>query len=446
MRRRNVKIDVLRLLFALIIVLHHSRYVLGYDESIFIGGSLAVEFYFIVSGYLMMAHLEKKRSAVLVAEQKALGSAAAAQAEKNGGTAVQAEESVGTAVQTEESVGTAGQAEENGGSAVQTEQRVGTEKVGKQKAGSQKIGTETFCFVLGKIRGFLPEFVFSLLIGAAFVGTAEHWGLHGLWRHVVHGFGEYSLLKMSGIYQSGINGVMWYLSAMLLCMAILYPLIRRFPDFMKHVGLPLITILLFGFLCQTDGSPRDPTHWEGIAYKGLFRCMAELSLGGLCFLGCRRLRGYHFNRFGRVLLTLVEVFCYLIPIRYMYFKKPSAEDYFYIFLLFLAIMLSFAERGIGSAGLSNGVEKNSGREEPGVLNRLGSFCAKYSTALFLSHLYFAQHINTIFPEEVYSAGFRMAWYLGLSLVNGLVVMRLSALVRRHHGGLTNFARRLLLAK
>ncbi len=49
-RARNGKIDFLRLLFAFIIVLHHTRYLLGDDHCLFLGGSLSVEFFFFVSG------------------------------------------------------------------------------------------------------------------------------------------------------------------------------------------------------------------------------------------------------------------------------------------------------------------------------------------------------------------------------------------------------------
>ena len=49
-KQHNVTIDFLRFLFSVIVVLHHSRYVLGDDNCYFLGGSLAVEFFFFVSG------------------------------------------------------------------------------------------------------------------------------------------------------------------------------------------------------------------------------------------------------------------------------------------------------------------------------------------------------------------------------------------------------------
>ncbi len=57
--KRNGEIDFLRFLFASIILLHHSSLVLCDEIWLFLGGSLAVEFFFLVSGYLLMASVVK---------------------------------------------------------------------------------------------------------------------------------------------------------------------------------------------------------------------------------------------------------------------------------------------------------------------------------------------------------------------------------------------------
>lgn len=57
---RNVTIEYLRFVFAGIVVLHHSRYILGDEDCWFLGGSLAVEFFLFVSGYLLQVSAEKK--------------------------------------------------------------------------------------------------------------------------------------------------------------------------------------------------------------------------------------------------------------------------------------------------------------------------------------------------------------------------------------------------
>ena len=99
MEQRNREVDFLRFVFAVIIMLHHSRYVLGDENCLFLGGSLAVEFFFIVSGYLMMA-------SILRAERR--------------------------------------------------------QSTGVTRAA---LGTETYHFLLRKIRAFLPEYLIAWFIG-----------------------------------------------------------------------------------------------------------------------------------------------------------------------------------------------------------------------------------------------------------------------------------------
>lgn len=58
-KERNHQIDLWRFVFSVIIVIHHTKNMFGDDKSKFLGGSLAVEFFFLVSGYLMMASIER---------------------------------------------------------------------------------------------------------------------------------------------------------------------------------------------------------------------------------------------------------------------------------------------------------------------------------------------------------------------------------------------------
>lgn len=58
-KARNGEIEALRLLFCVTVMLSHSHYLIGKPYP-FLGGSLSVEFFFIVSGYLMAQTIEKK--------------------------------------------------------------------------------------------------------------------------------------------------------------------------------------------------------------------------------------------------------------------------------------------------------------------------------------------------------------------------------------------------
>ena len=421
-KQHNVTIDFLRFLFSVIVVLHHSRYVLGDDNCYFLGGSLAVEFFFFVSGYLLLVGADKagrKNGAGyplpggvdMAGRKNGAGYLFPDGADMAGRTEAAGLETKGVGAGT---TGIGGEA--NG---------IGSETTGicGEMTG---IGSETLHFILHKIRSFLPEFLIAWWIGFVLIGVVRQYGVLDYLKAFGNDFWELTLVKMSGLFTHGIDGAMWYLSAMLLGMAILYPLLRTKRDLMTHLVCPLLALFLYGYLCQAEGHPRDPIVWLGLCYKGLVRAIAGLCTGVVICMAVRWLKRFSpsgFTKTGNALAIGVQLLCLLLTIRYMAEQEPSEYDYFYMFLLMLLVLLSFAGFGLES------VLGNSQR-----LHLLSAFLGKYSLSLYLGHLYFAQHVNELLPEELYSGKIRMIVYLAAAFANGLLVMGLSALYRRYSRG------------
>lgn len=404
-KQHNVTIDFLRFLFSVIVVLHHSRYVLGDDNCYFLGGSLAVEFFFFVSGYLLLVGADK------AGRKNGAGYLLSGDVDMAGRTEAAGLETKGVGV------GTTGIGGETTGICGET-----TGICGKANG----IGSETLHFILHKIRSFLPEFLIAWWIGFVLIGVVRQYGVLDYLKAFGNDFWELTLVKMSGLFTHGIDGAMWYLSAMLLGMAILYPLLRTKRDLMTHLVCPLLALFLYGYLCQAEGHPRDPIVWLGLCYKGLVRAVAGLCTGVVICMAVRRLKRFSpsgLTKTGNALAIGVQLLCLILAIRYMAEQEPSEYDYFYMFLLMLLVLISFSGFGLES------VLGNSQR-----LHLLSAFLGKYSLSLYLGHLYFAQHVNELLPEELYSGKIRMTVYLAAAFANGLLVMGLSALYRRYSRG------------
>ena len=290
-KQHNVTIDFLRFLFSVIVVLHHSRYVLGDDNCYFLGGSLAVEFFFFVSGYLLLVGADKagrKNGAgyPLPGDVDMAG-------RKNGagyllpGGVNMAGRTVAAGLETKGvGAGTTGIGVEATGIGGKTT-GIGGEATGicGEMTG---IGSETLHFILHKIRSFLPEFLIAWWIGFVLIGVVRQYGVLDYLKAFGNDFWELTLVKMSGLFTHGIDGAMWYLSAMLLGMAFLYPLLRTKRDLMTHLVCPLLALFLYGYLCQAEGHPRDPIVWLGLCYKGLVRAIAGLCTGVVICMAVRR--------------------------------------------------------------------------------------------------------------------------------------------------------------
>lgn len=407
-KQHNVTIDFLRFLFSVIVVLHHSRYVLGDDNCYFLGGSLAVEFFFFVSGYLLLVGADKAGRKNGAGDLLPGGADMAGRKNGAGYLLPGGVDEAGVGAGTEANGIYAGA---NG---------IGAETKG---AGTNGIGSETLHFILHKIRSFLPEFLIAWWIGFVLIGVVRQYGVLDYLKAFGNDSWELTLVKMSGLFTHGIDGAMWYLSAMLLGMAILYPLLRTKRDLMTHLVCPLLALFLYGYLCQAEGHPRDPIVWLGLCYKGLVRAVAGLCTGVVICMAVRRIKKLApagLTKLGNALAIGTQLLCLILTIRYMAEQEPSEYDYFYMFLLMLLVLISFSGFGLEP------VLGNSQR-----LHLLSAFLGKYSLSLYLGHLYFAQHVNELLPEELYSGKIRMTVYLAAAFANGLLVMGLSALYRRY---------------
>lgn len=355
--KRNHQIDLWRFVFSMIIVIHHSRNLLGDDQCKFLGGSLAVEFFFLVSGYLMMASIEK------------------------------------------------------------------------QKERTDSIALDTVSFIKKKWCGFYPEVLVAWCISFFFAMFAQRADVQTVISLFASGFLEGFLLYATGLVATSTNIATWYLSSMLLCMAILYPLIRKYPKAMKYYVMPLCALLLWGWMRAEDRTTRNPTYWMGLTYKGNIRALCELQLGAVLYCINQKFKNVNFTKFGKLILTIIEWGCYVAAILYMYFRVASRKDILFITLLCIAVLITFSGKAFYARGKTLGT----------VFTVLG----KFSFPLYLSHAYYAAYLNNLLPQS-FTNNQRMIVYLICAFVTALVVWGISTLLRKNGGRILAFFKRLFL--
>ena len=348
--RRNGRIEILRFVFAFIVLLHHSRYLLGDDNCYFLGGSLGVEFFFIVSGYLMMNTVDR----------------------------------------------------------IVSSKNYNTIPVDKNLA------NETASFIKKKVQAILPQFPIAWFIGLLFVIILNHMTIVDAFEAFKQDFWELSLLKMTGIYYGGLDGVMWYISSMLICMTILYPLLRRFPHMMRKIWCPFLALMFLGMMCILDGHPRNPTKVYSIIYKGNIRAFAEICIGIWSYDIVRKIKSVNWSKLAGFISEILQLAGYGMAIIYMYSDKPGKDDYFFLMVLSISVILSFAQVGILSDAFNN---------------RFSMILGRFSAAMYFSHLYYAQNLNLILEDSL-SKQEKTLIYIACSFVTALVVEALAFLYKK----------------
>lgn len=333
-------LDFLKIVFAILIVLFHSRMLTSYQENwIVINGRIGVEFFFIVSGCLMCASASKSTES--------------------------------------------------------------------------NIGVDTFIFMQKKFCRLMPNVIVAYLI----MFTLYHYnaGITDVSKLILNfakSIPEFLLIKNSGIRFPSYNGPTWYLSAMLLNMLVIYPLIRKLKDSFYILALILMLFILGNFF-QTYGTLSDLESWNGFILKGTIRGTAGLLAGCICYKISNFLCSVEYTRLGKASFMCLEWGCYLLSITLSCIYPPSRLDYF-IFLLFM----------VGVTITYSNISYDSVVFRSWIFHWLGIF----SFSLYLGHSAWREFTYNIYPKG-FSFKELLVCYLVAATWSGLMVHYISEYIR-----------------
>lgn len=278
--------------------------------------------------------------------------------------------------------------------------------------GAESLGMDTVRFLWKKIKRMCPNYYIAWAIGfAVYLIANQMLNISAVFKTFCNCIFELTFMTLSGLIYMRINGAVWYISAMLIAIALIYPLLRRHYDFFQHVVAPIAAILILGYLMKTFGHLRTGPEWHWITYKGNLRAIAEICLGISMYPLGERLRAMSLTTLGKIAVTAIESAGYLATIVCCTWPKATKYDFLIVMLLAVSISLSFSGQGIHSALLQN----------PAVL-RLGEF----SFSLYLSHVYYAKNLGLLLPGAYEQL---LVPYLLLSFCTALFVMYSSNFVR-----------------
>jgi len=353
--------DLLKFIFAVIIVFFHGCKNLPGMPPYFINGRLAVEFFFIVSGCLMAASAKR-----YTADEET------------------------------------------------------------------SVWRQTGSFIGHKIARLSPDVFIAWFI--AFYVMVIIPGKDGLVHRFLSGVFEFFFLRLAGFTgQTQVNGAVWYISAMLLAMAVLFPLLVRKRDLFMNWLAPLAAIFLYGYIAvRFEGFPGS-TDWGGFATKGMIRALAGLCLGAVCYSIAQKLASWKLRLFGKLCVSIAAFLSFAYVIYILFGRKHSMFDFVLVVMLALGITLVFSGSGIDILG-----------HMPSAVNRFVSFLGDFSMDLFLSHSYWSRQLDRVLPQ--YSGKSLLLAYLIVVLINALLLMIVSKLLRKAWPGIKKGLKNIFLQK
>ena len=245
----------------------------------------------------------------------------------------------------------------------------------KKENDKELLGKETIRFIFKKIKAFFPYilvcFIGGLIVKSIYSDMTIKDYILSIW--------DISFIRMAGFRMTVVNGAAWYISAMLLAMLILYPLLRKYKKNFVYLGAPIIVIFLAGILNHNYFSLRVPDQWLGYFYKGFIRAFMELSLGCILYLICEKVKNINFTKLGKLSITLIEFVGFLIPfVISQFIENATTYDFIVLAIMSISIIFAFSEKTL---------------EFKFFNNKIVYYLEKLSLPIYLSHTFIRTIIN-----------------------------------------------------
>lgn len=212
-----------------------------------------------------------------------------------------------------------------------------------RKQDSTPSPTEYLGFLSRKYRSIFPQHLvaFVIAVGVWAVFSSFHSAAQ-LIRYLVDSIPNLLLIQMSGLSLANPNHVEWYISCMLLSMAILYPICRRYYTAFTHYFAPLGALFILGYLFHTTGALTGVSVWTGLCYKSVLRALAEIALGTTAYELSRHLSARSLTNRQRTYFTLAEAFLLFCAICFSVMTFPKKYEFYLLGVMVLLLTISFS--------------------------------------------------------------------------------------------------------
>lgn len=245
----------------------------------------------------------------------------------------------------------------------------------------EKIPTETINYILKKIKSIFPyiflAFIESIILKISISNQIKP-------NEIINSIWNLLLLREFGFRSILILPQLWYLSAMLICLFIMYPILKKYKEKFALLISPLIVIFGLGYLNYNWlGLDHAYQNWSIFTKTGIIRGFIEINIGAIIYVIHRNLSNIEYTKIGKIFLTILGeslLICVLVIINYI--DSPKHYDYIMLLFISLAILILTSEKTYDYKILSN---------------NFFYYLEKLSMPIFINHILMINIVDNIYP-------------------------------------------------
>ncbi len=302
----------------------------------------------------------------------------------------------------------------------------------------KSLGTETWRFTLKKASSIYIPYLIAFIF---------HFGI----RMIVEGVGIKTMLieatlsirELTFTYSSGLvlgryhNGPTWYISAMILGMFIIYPILRKFYDTFSKVIAPFFALFAYAYLQRNYKSTNLSNHFGEIISLGFLRGVAALCIGIFLFQAVRKAQKSKItlNLMGKFAVVFAEIciVAYIMLIAFNFRERFSSNHFDYLSVVLQAALVFIL--------FYNPIEiKNK------LFIRICKWLGSLSLYIYLNHRIWIRVFETAITEDGWGRKQFLVTYFILTGILVVVTWIISFILERYKDKIFNLVKKMFTKK
>lgn len=271
--------------------------------------------------------------------------------------------------------------------------------------------------VYHKFKRFYPYFLMSWC--TVFITMHVESGnanFHTLFWDFIFGIPQLLFLQCEGLAGVGnnYNSTMWFASALLVGILIVYPLMRCCKKNFATAIAPALCLICYGLVMNIEGSLGSVNEWAFFLQSGSLRAIGGLCLGSFCCHIVKSIPQRSLTKFGDAAISFLQLGLIVFSL-FLMSHTYGYTDIVQVILFALLIVVSFAEET--------------------TLNRLCNAKIFFALGKFSMIIFVTQHVAycspalLFYPENwAWRYGMYIVYVMLFSLINYLIVEN----IRRRH--------------